>query len=230
MLKDHHVVIMAGGIGSRFWPLSVPEKPKQFIDVLGCGKTLIQLTADRFREICLPENIWVVTSAGYAALVAEQLPFVSPGHILCEPCMRNTAPCIAYAAWKIRQENPQAMMVVTPSDHVVTDTAEFRRVVAASLDFIRQTGTILTLGMKPVRPETVYGYIEADMTDARDPHQEIYKVISFKEKPDLETACNYLAADRFYWNSGIFIWNVRTIVEAISRFEPEIARIFDQHF
>lgn len=228
MLKDHHIVIMAGGIGSRFWPVSTPERPKQFIDVLGCGKTLIQMTADRFKELCMPENIWVVTSASYAGLVAEQLPFLRPGHILCEPCMRNTAPCIAYAAWKIKQENPDAKMVVTPSDHIVIDTTEFRRVVSASLRFIEQTGAVLTLGMKPVRPETGYGYIEGDLSGTGNPDTGILKVNSFKEKPDIETARSYIERANFFWNSGVFIWNVRTIVQAISRFEPVTAGIFDR--
>lgn len=226
MMKDNHVVIMAGGIGSRFWPISTPERPKQFIDVLGCGKTLIQLTADRFKGICLPENIWVVTSGRYLKLVTEQLPFVARDHVLCEPCMRNTAPCIAYASWKIKRENPDATIVVTPSDHLIINEAEFQRVIISSLEFTCSSDSILTLGMKPTRPETGYGYIEAGVEKITD--KEIHPVTSFKEKPDLNTAVSYVANQNFYWNSGLFIWNVQTIVHAIRTYEPEIAEIFDR--
>ena len=145
---------MAGGIGSRFWPMSTPECPKQFIDVLGCGRTLLQLTADRFKRICFPENIWVVTSEAYADIVREQLPEIPESNILKEPCRRNTAPCIAYVSWRIKKLNPKANVVVTPSDHIVMDVAEFERVITSGLAFTAETDSILTLGMKPNRPET----------------------------------------------------------------------------
>ena len=154
---------MAGGIGSRFWPMSTPECPKQFIDVLGCGRTLLQLTADRFKRICFPENIWVVTSEAYADIVREQLPEIPESNILKEPCRRNTAPCIAYVSWRIKKLNPKANVVVTPSDHIVMDVAEFERVITSGLAFTAETDSILTLGMKPNRPETGYGYIQADL-------------------------------------------------------------------
>ena len=226
-MKNNHLVIMAGGIGSRFWPISTPEYPKQFIDVLGCGWTLIQLTADRFKGICPQENIWVVTSAKYAQMVKEQLPDIPENHILCEPCMRNTAPCIAYVSWKIKKENPQANIVVTPIDHIVMDVREFQRVISASLNFTESSDAILTLGMKPTRPETGYGYIEADLSNVAVTDKEIFEVDSFKEKPDLDTARQYIAKNNFFWNAGIFIWNVNTIVNAIWMYQPAIARIFE---
>ena len=155
---------MAGGIGSRFWPMSTPDYPKQFIDVLGCGRTLIQLTLDRFKGICPSENIWVVTSEKYADEVKRQLPEVADDHILREPCRRNTAPCIAYVSWKIKSRDPKANMVVTPSDHIVMDVKEFQRVISSALKFTNHSDAMLTLGMKPTRPETGYGYIEADLS------------------------------------------------------------------
>lgn len=172
---------MAGGIGSRFWPMSSPEMPKQFIDVLGCGRTLIQLTVDRFKDVCLPENVWVVTSAKYAEIVKEQLPEVPVDHILLEPCRRNTAPCIAYVSWKIKARNPKANIVVTPSDHVVMNVREFGRVVTSAMKFTADSDAIVTLGMKANRPETGYGYIEADLSMACPSNKEIYRVDAFRE-------------------------------------------------
>lgn len=161
---NNHLVIMAGGVGSRFWPMSTSDKPKQFIDVLGTGKTLLQLTVDRFGSLVKPENIWVVTNQKYAAIVKEQLPDMPEGNILCEPCRRNTAPCIAYVSWRIKSKDPKANIVVTPSDHIVTDKAEFQRVVKECMVFTSETDSIVTLGMKPNRPETGYGYIQADLS------------------------------------------------------------------
>ncbi len=218
---------MAGGVGSRFWPMSTPEKPKQFIDVLGCGRTLIQLTVDRFEGICKPENIWVVTSEKYAPIVREQLPEIPEENILKEPCRRNTAPCIAYVSWKIKARNPKANVVVTPSDHVVMNVKEFKRVVESAMNFTENSDAILTLGMKPIRPETGYGYIEADLTVASSTNREVYRVDSFKEKPDLQTAERYIKRNNFFWNSGIFLWNVHTIVNAFRIYQPAIASIFE---
>ncbi|MBO7467399.1 MAG: mannose-1-phosphate guanylyltransferase [Bacteroidaceae bacterium] len=225
--KDNHVVIMAGGIGSRFWPMSTKDKPKQFIDVLGCGRTLIQLTADRFKGICPPENMWVVTSEKYADIVHEQLPELPEGNILREPCRRNTAPCIAYVSWKIKIRNPQANMVVTPSDHVVLDVKEFQRVVKLALNFTEGSDAILTLGMKPTRPETGYGYIQADLSTAAVSNKEIYRVDSFKEKPDIERAREYIKMTGYFWNAGIFVWNVSTIVNAFRIYAPEVGDVFE---
>ena len=228
MKSTNHLVIMAGGIGSRFWPMSTPECPKQFIDVLGCGRTLIQLTADRFKNICRPENVWVVTSKKYATIVKQQLPEIPESNILLEPCMRNTAPCIAYVSWKIKKQQPDANIVVTPSDHLVMNVAEFQRVVNASLDFTADSDAILTLGMKPIRPETGYGYIEADLSVPSSSNREVFRVDGFKEKPDKETAEKYIAQPNYFWNAGIFVWNVNTIVNAVRIYQPDIAAIFEK--
>lgn len=227
-LMNNHVVIMAGGVGSRFWPMSTPQMPKQFIDVLGCGKTLLQLTVDRFQGICPPENIWVVTSAGYADVVKEQLPDILPDHILLEPCRRNTAPCIAYVSWKIKAKNPKANIVVTPSDHVVMDVREFARVINSAMKFTADSDAIVTLGMKATRPETGYGYIEADLSMACPSNKEIYRVDAFKEKPDLEVARRYIQRKNYFWNAGIFIWNVSTIVNALRVYQPPMAEVFER--
>ena len=226
-MASNHVVIMAGGIGSRFWPMSTIDCPKQFVDVLGCGKSLIQLTVERFAGICPPENVWVLTSEKYAPLVEEQLPDVPKENILKEPCRRNTAPCIAYAAWKIKKRDPNANMVVTPSDHFVVNTEEFRRVIESSLSFVKDSDSILTLGIKPTRPDTGYGYIEAVLGASALSNGEIYRVDSFKEKPALDVAKAYVAKNNYYWNSGIFIWNVSTIVNAFRVYQSPIASIFE---
>ena len=172
-ISRNHLVIMAGGIGSRFWPMSTADKPKQFIDVLGVGRTLLQLTFDRFEDICPPENIWVVTNVRYADIVHEQLPEIPIDHILLEPCRRNTAPCIAYVSWRIKKIDPKANVVVAPSDHIVTNGSEFKRVVNTCLKFTSETDAIITLGMKPTRPETGYGYIQADLTTSSARNKEI---------------------------------------------------------
>lgn len=227
MSNSNHLVIMAGGIGSRFWPISTVDCPKQFIDVLGCGKSLLQLTVERFGNICPIENVWVVTSEKYADMVKEQLPDIPSENILKEPCRRNTAPCIAYAAWKIKKKDPNANMVVTPSDHYVGDTKEFRRVIESSLKFVSDSDAILTLGIKPTRPETGYGYIEAVLGASTLSNKEVFRVDSFKEKPDLDRAKSYISKNNFYWNSGIFIWNVQTIVNAFRVYQAPIATVFE---
>lgn len=226
-VKNNHLVIMAGGVGSRFWPMSTLDYPKQFIDILGCGRTLIQLTYDRFKDICISENVWVVTSEKYADEVKRQLPELADDHILREPCRRNTAPCIAYVSWKIKSHNPKANMVVTPSDHIVLNVKEFQRVILSALNFTEKSDAILTLGMKPTRPETGYGYIEADLSYPSISNKEIYRVDSFKEKPDLITAERYIKKNSFYWNSGIFVWNVNTIVNALRVYQPSISKVFE---
>lgn len=224
---NNHVVIMAGGVGSRFWPMSTVEHPKQFIDVLGCGKTLLQLTVDRFEGICDAKNIWVVTNIDYMNIVKEQLPEIPETNILCEPCRRNTAPCICYVSWKIKATDPKANIVVTPSDHIVTNPVEFRRVITDCLQFTSETDAIVTLGMKPFRPETGYGYIQADLTSSSPRNKEIYRVYSFREKPDMETAQQYIRKNNYFWNSGIFVWNVSTIVNAFRVYEPAMSKIFE---
>ncbi len=227
MDPNNHLVIMAGGVGSRFWPLSTSDTPKQFVDVLGCGRTLLQLTFDRFEGVVDPANVWVATSKAYAPLVHSQLPEIPQGNILCEPCRRNTAPCIAYVCWHIKSQNPKANIVVSPSDHLVTNPAEFRRVVTTGLRFVAETDAIVTLGMKPNRPETGYGYIQADLSVPSARNREMYRVDSFREKPDLDTAKKYIKQGNFYWNSGIFIWNVNTIVNAFRVYQPTISEIFE---
>ena len=224
---NNHLVIMAGGVGSRFWPMSTAEKPKQFIDVLGVGKTLIQLTVERFGNLVAPENVWVVTNQKYAPIVEEQLPNIPKTNILCEPCRRNTAPCIAYVSWRIKSNDPKANIVVTPSDHIVMDTAEFQRVIKECMRFTSETDAIVTLGMKPNRPETGYGYIQADLSTSSLRNKEIYRVDSFREKPDLKTAEEYIKKNYYFWNAGIFIWNINTIVNAFRIYQPAMAKIFE---
>lgn len=227
MANNNHLVIMAGGVGSRFWPMSTTEKPKQFIDVLGVGRSLLQLTYDRFDTICPPENVWVVTNSKYVDIVREQLPEIPAGNILCEPCRRNTAPCIAYVSWRIKSQCPAANVVVTPSDHVVMNIPEFRRVITNCLKFTGETDAIVTLGMKATRPETGYGYIKGDLTTSSPRNKEIFRVDSFKEKPDLQTAQKYLQDSSYFWNAGIFLWSVHTIVNAFRVYQPALANIFE---
>ncbi len=224
---NNHLVIMAGGVGSRFWPMSTAECPKQFIDVLGIGKTLLQLTVERFGNLVAPENIWVVTNESYAGIVAQQLPDMPKSNILCEPCRRNTAPCIAYVSWRIKSKDPKANIVVTPSDHIVMNVAEFQRIIGDCMKFTSDTDAIVTLGMKPSRPETGYGYIQANLGAASLRNKGIYRVDSFREKPDLKTAMHYISQDNYYWNAGIFIWNVNTIVNAFRMYQPKLAKIFE---
>ena len=235
---------MAGGVGSRFWPMSTPEYPKQFVDVLGRGMSMIQTTVERFAPLCPIENMWVVTSAAYEALVREQLPQLPVENILLEPAMRNTAPCIAYACWKIRQKNPSANVVVTPADALVVDVDDFRKVIGRALEFTAAGHRIVTVGIRPTRPETGYGYIEIAghagndgvandgvANDGADVTPDLIgsplKVDSFKEKPALEVAKEYLAAGNYLWNAGIFVWNIDTIVESLRAFVPELAAKMD---
>lgn len=222
----NHVVIMAGGIGSRFWPMSTPECPKQFIDVMGCGKTMIQMTVERFAPLCPMENFWVVTGAAYVDTVREQLPEIPAGNILAEPCARNTAPCIAYACWKIRMKDVSANIVVTPSDALVIDGEEFRRVIGEALEFTACDRRIVTIGITPTRPETGYGYIHRGCQP--EVGNEIYHVEAFREKPSHEVAKQYLESGSYLWNAGIFVWNVSTIVDSIRSFVPEIASKMDR--
>ncbi len=225
--SNNHLVIMAGGVGSRFWPMSTADRPKQFIDVLGVGKSLLQLTYQRFGDFCPLDNVWVVTNKKYVALVHEQLPDIPAENILQEPCRRNTAPCIAYVSWRIKARDPKANVVVTPSDHIVTDETEFRRIIGLCMDFTEDSDAIVTLGMKPNRPETGYGYIKADLSMNSLRQKEIFRVDKFKEKPDYDTAKEYIKDSSYFWNAGIFIWSVSTIVNAFRVYQPAIAKIFE---
>ncbi|MDE6011153.1 MAG: mannose-1-phosphate guanylyltransferase [Prevotella sp.] len=225
--SNNHLVIMAGGVGSRFWPMSTAECPKQFIDVLGTGKTLLQLTVERFGKLVDPENIWVVTNQNYMDIVHEQLPEMPIQNILCEPCRRNTAPCIAYVSWRIKAKDPKANIVVTPSDHIVMNVQEFQRVISECMNFTADSDAIVTLGMKPTRPETGYGYIQGDLSASSLRNKGIFRVDSFREKPDLNTAQQYIKKNNYFWNAGIFIWNVSTIVNAFRIYQPTMARLFE---
>lgn len=223
-MNKNHLIIMAGGVGSRFWPMSTAEMPKQFIDVLGIGKSMIQMTVERFDGVIPQENVWVVTSQRYKNIVMEQLPMVSETQILLEPCMRNTAPCIEYVSRKIYARYPDANLVFSPADHIVMDVPEFKRVISESLRFTSNRAAILTLGMMPSRPETGYGYIKA-----RDNENDtIKKVEAFKEKPDINTAKAYLQDGGYYWNAGIFVWNVKMVVDTIASLVPDLHAVFDR--
>ena len=219
---ENHVIIMAGGVGSRFWPMSTPDHPKQFLDVLGCGRTLIQMTVDRFLPLCPIGRIWVVTSQAYRDIVHEQLPQLPTENILLEPVARNTAPCIAYACWKIRAAHPAANVVVAPADALVLDSDEYRRVISRALDFTAGSSAIVTLGIRPSRPETGYGYIDAEGDG------EIRHVRAFREKPSREVAQQYFKAGHYLWNAGIFIWNIDTITSALREHAPQIAALMDE--
>ena len=227
-MSNNHLIIMAGGVGSRFWPMSTPEKPKQFIDVLGIGKSLIQLTVERFNTVIPIENVWIVTSEKYKSIVREQLPEIPETQILLEPCMRNTAPCIEYVSRKIYAKHPEANLVFSPADHIVLDVNTFREVIKNSLEFTENREVILTLGMMPTRPETGYGYIKRQQsTDNSQQSEAIFNVEAFKEKPNLETAKSYLNEGGYYWNAGIFIWNAKMVVTTIANLVPELASVFD---
>lgn len=217
-----HIVIMAGGVGSRLYPISTPEHPKQFIDLLGCGKTLIQLTYDRFREVDPEARFWVVTSARYIPFIREQLPDIPPDQILAEPEPRNTAPCIALACWKIRRKDPGANIIVSPSDAYVPDCKAFACTMRTALDFTRTCQAIVCVGIHPDSPHTGYGYIHAPgATDG------VTKVASFKEKPSLEIAQGYLSEGGYFWNAGIFVWNIDTIEAELRSHAPQICGVMD---
>ena len=219
---------MAGGVGSRFWPLSRTSNPKQFLDILGTGKTLLQQTFERFRKIMPPENIYIVSNGEYAELISNQLPELPESNILLEPQRRNTAPCIAYASYRIKKKDPEAVIVVAPSDHLILQEEEFLYVVKESLDFVSENDALLTLGMHPSRPETGYGYIQLDMNSNIPRNNSIFhKVKTFTEKPDLKLAQVFLDSGEFFWNSGIFFWSLKSIIHAFDRFLPEINAAFE---
>jgi mannose-1-phosphate guanylyltransferase len=223
MNKNNYAIIMAGGIGSRFWPISRSSHPKQFIDILGTGKTLIQNTYERFLKICPPENIYVVTNDSYTKLVKSQLPGMADQQILTEPVMRNTAPCVAYGCFKIEQLNPDAIIVVAPSDQQILDEDAFVSAIEKSLQTAAASNCLITLGIKPSRPDTGYGYIQyADQVINHDFH----KVKTFTEKPSLELASTFIQSGDFLWNAGIFVWSAGAIVKAFGQYLPEMHEIF----
>jgi mannose-1-phosphate guanylyltransferase len=222
-MENNFLIVMAGGIGSRFWPLSTPDNPKQFQDILGSGKTLFQETVERFSHVVPLKNVLVVTAAQYASYVREQLPGIPEENILSEPVRRNTAPCVAYAAYTIKRRNSHAQMIVTPSDHYVGQVSTFQDIIQHGLDWLHDNPQkLLTLGITPDRPETGYGYIQT----GGFLRNEIVPVLQFKEKPDLHTAIEYLQSGDYLWNSGIFLWHVDAIIDAFSRFLPEVDSLF----
>ena len=227
-MQDSYVIIMAGGVGTRFWPFSRTDFPKQFHDVLGTGKTLLQQTVERFDGVCPIENIYIVTSQEYKEIVKEQIPALTDDQILLEPNRRNTAPCIAYACYKIAAKNPNANVVVAPADHIILKEENFRDTISIALGATRNEDILVTLGIQPSRPDTGYGYIQY-IPDK----MTVKKVKSFTEKPHLELALQFLDSGDFVWNAGIFVWNVNAFKKALKSFQPNIAEIFeggDSHY
>ena len=222
--KHHYVAIMAGGIGSRFWPMSRTAYPKQFLDVLNTGKTLIQWTYERYTQFIPAENIYIVTSEEYVSIVEKQLPNLPKENILAEPSKKNTAPCIAYISFKLAQKDPQATFVVAPSDHLILEQENFQKIVEQSLDFVSNIKALATLGIKPTNPNTGYGYIQYEGLEVS---KGVYKVKTFTEKPTVEIAASFLASGDFLWNAGIFAWKASTIIAAFEKYQPEMFELFD---
>jgi len=227
MNKNNYAVIMAGGIGSRFWPMSKASFPKQFLDILGTGETLIQQTFSRLSRVCPAENILIVTNKNYKHLCLEQLPSVLEKNILCEPVMRNTAPCVAYAAFKIQNENPEANMIIAASDHIITKEDEFVRVMNDCLEVSAANDVLLTIGITPTRPDTGYGYVQ--FTDTKlGGHKKVKKVKTFTEKPNQELALNFLDSGDFLWNSGMFVWSAKSIALAYRKNLRDMYDLFEE--
>jgi mannose-1-phosphate guanylyltransferase len=228
-MSSNYCVIMAGGIGSRFWPMSRQHHPKQFIDILGTGETLLQATYRRVQTIFPPENVLVVTNEDYVDLVTQQLPAIPQQNILAEPMRKNTAPCIAYAAYKIRKRDPNAIMLITPADHLVTKEEELVRVLNMGIEYASKQDVLLTLGIKPTRPDTGYGYIQfSQKTNGENSGNEIKKVKTFTEKPELEMARHFMSSGEFLWNSGMFIWKLKTFMEVFEKHMPEEFALFNE--
>lgn len=224
MNNNNYCVIMSGGVGSRFWPFSREARPKQFLDFFGTGRSLLQMTVDRFKKILPLENILIITNERYADMTMKEIPELSPNQILLEPLRRNTAPCIAYATYHINTINPNANIIVAPSDHLILNEDEFASIVNKALNFVERNPQLLTLGIKPNRPETGYGYIQID----EEKVDGINKVKVFTEKPNYDLAKIFYESGEFLWNSGLFIWNVETIIKSFHENMPEIAGIFEQ--
>jgi mannose-1-phosphate guanylyltransferase len=224
MNKNNYVAIMAGGIGSRFWPVSRMDYPKQFLDLLNHGKTLIQSTYERFAQYIPNDNIYIVTSSQYKEIVAEQLPLLRAENILCEPSRKNTAPCVAYISYKLQQLNPKSNLICAPADHLILDDISFIKVSLEALEFTEKNNALITLGIKPLYPNTGYGYIQHEEVAVQD---NIYKVKTFTEKPDIELAKKFLISGDFLWNAGIFVWRTESIIKAFENYLPEIHEVFD---
>jgi len=222
--SNDYCVIMSGGVGSRFWPFSKEDKPKQFLDFFGTGRSLLQSTFDRFKKIVPVENIYIVTNDAYAEMTKEQLPELQDHQLLLEPMRRNTAPAIAYASFRIRAVNPEANIIVAPSDHLIVREEQFTEDMRNGLAFVANNPVLLTLGIKPGRPETGYGYIQVEEKNI----DGIHKVKAFTEKPNLELARKFVESGEFMWNSGIFLWNVESIIEAFRKYLPDIIQKFNE--
>ena len=223
---NNYCIIMAGGIGSRFWPLSKDNYPKQFLDILGTGKSFIRSTYERFSPVIPDENFLVVTNKAYKQLVLEHLPMLKPDQVLCEPARRNTAPCIAYAAYHIQSRCKDANIVVTPADHLVTNEVEFQRIIRLGFGFLEKNqNALMTIGIKPSRPETGYGYIQVPKQEQLP---EVVKVEMFKEKPNYETALKFVEEGNYFWNSGIFLWTLEGIMQAFKQYLPEMVEVFEK--
>ena len=223
--KNHYVAIMAGGIGSRFWPMSRTALPKQFLDVLNTGKTLVQWTYERYAKFIPAENIFIVTSEEYVDIVKTQLPMLPVENILAEPSKKNTAPCIAYISFKLAQMNPDAKCIVAPSDHLILEEERFQSIALQALNFVDNIKALATLGIQPTHPNTGYGYIQYEGLEVA---KDVYKVKTFTEKPDLEIAKSFLASGDFLWNAGIFAWKISNILTAFEKYQPEMFELFDQ--
>jgi mannose-1-phosphate guanylyltransferase len=223
MNKHHYVAIMAGGIGSRFWPMSRTDFPKQFLDILGTGKTLIQQTFDRYRKLVPVENVYVVTAQEYVSIVKKQLPDIPEENILAEPSRKNTAPCIAYIAFKLIKKDPKALMIAAPADNLILETDEFIKTAKKALAFVDDINALVTIGVKPTYPNTGYGYIQHDSIEAAP---NVYKVKTFTEKPNLELAKTFISSGDFLWNAGIFTWKVKNVLAAFEKYLPEIYDVF----
>ncbi len=223
MNKNQYVAIMAGGIGSRFWPKSRVGLPKQFLDILNSGKTLIQYTYDRFAQFIAKENIYIVTSDEYTGIVKEQLPQLDENNIVSEPSRKNTAPCIAYISFKILNLNPDATLIVAPADHLILDTVAFQQMSENAINFSEKNDALVTLGIKPTYPNTGYGYIQHEPNSAEE---NVYKVKTFTEKPNLELAKTFLLSGDFLWNAGIFIWKISAILKMFEQYQPEMFEAF----
>lgn len=228
LMKNHYAIIMAGGVGTRFWPMSTSSHPKQFLDILGTGRTLLQQTYDRLLRVCPNENIFVVTSSSYEELCSTQLPKLPKQNILCEPSRKNTAPCVAYASYKIHKINPKAITIVAPSDHLITKEDTFVKAINSCFAKAEKEDCLVTLGIKPTRPDTGYGYIQFIESDKKEKDKRIYKVKTFTEKPDHDMAKFFMESGDFLWNSGIFIWSTESITKAMETHDPELANVFKE--
>lgn len=222
MNNDTYVVIMAGGVGTRFWPYSRIKKPKQFLDIAGCGRSLIQLTYDRFCSKVPAENIYIVSNLRYRELIIEQLPSITEHQLLLEPFQRNTAPCVAYASYKIASKNPDANIIVTPSDHAIFNESSFLKTIEEALEVSRSGNKLVTIGIQPHKPETGYGYIQF----VDEGNGKVKKVKTFTEKPEIELAKKFLESGDFVWNAGLFVWSAKSIIDAFEQFEPDMASSF----